>query len=394
MRKEELLKLLDSPNEEDRKQAIRKVALFASDADVKEKIIEVYKKETSVAVKYFARKILEKLGIDVKKIAQSERQVQLPALVTKLIQKAKSQDENEAVAAIKRLADFKFPQVVDFLISLLNSENRKIRVYAVQSLGLLRDKKALQPLINLVEVEQDNFVKATLVKALARLGGVDEIKYIVKYLDDEDPRVRANAVEALEIVNLPEIVKYLIPKLQDPEPRVRANVVRVLTKFGRDDVLEELEKMLLSNDDKKVRTAFFTIKNLDFPELAELILKIADKLKDKYREELIEILEKYSVTNSKVKWKLLELKEAENNEISEKQTLKKDVEKEELISKNDTIIDSEKINEQVEKIFASYWIKQQEILKEVGENLEKLSGIDKKEVMKRFLITVLNHLKV
>jgi len=193
--------------------------------------------------------------------------------ITKILNDLKNPDETVQTEALKKLGEQKEVVAVEPILALIHNSSRNVRVYAVQALGLIGENRSLTPLLNLLNSEQDAFVVATLVKAIARVGGVQLIPIIARYLKDPDARTRANTVEALEIIADPKITKFLIPLIQDPNPRVKANAIKVLSRFGKTNMLEKLEEMIQSEESTIRGSAIYAIMAIGGDHGIELLEK-------------------------------------------------------------------------------------------------------------------------
>ena len=193
--------------------------------------------------------------------------------LTKILNDLKSHDENVKIEAIKQLGDKKEVVATEPLLGLIHDPSKSVRLYTVQSLGLIGENRVLTPLLNLLNSEQDAFVVATLVKAIARVGGAQLIPIIARYLKDPDARTRANTIEALEIIGDPKIIKFLIPLLQDENNRVKANSIKVLSKFGKTNMFEKLDEMLQSDDISIRGSAIYALSAIGGEQVIELLEK-------------------------------------------------------------------------------------------------------------------------
>lgn len=290
---DELLEELKSPDDDTRKRAVLVLSKHPEP-----RVVEAMKRlqdDPSTAVRYFAKKALRDFETTkgasdaaapppaVETIrplvaAASPDDPIMPVFGEAVIRKAEVLPERESISSllanlkhedpkvrletIKKFGDTKELLAVDPLLELITGGDRDMRVYAVQSLGLIGEQRVLTPLLNLLNSEEDAFVKATLVKAIARVGGVQLIPILARYLKDPDARTRANTVESLEIIADPKIIKFLVPLLQDENSRVKANVVKVLSKFGKSNMIEHLEEMLRSNDDHIRGSAIYAFNKI------------------------------------------------------------------------------------------------------------------------------------
>lgn len=308
----EVIKLLEdlkSTKEEVRKKSVITLGRYNL-AEVKTALSELTT-DTSTAVRYFAKKALKDFeSISASQAEQSggfdmssppplpsapvineapslkedalKKTVTMPSVdlfdrsggsLTKILNDLKSPDENVKIEAIKQLGDQKEVVATEPLLGLIHDPVKSVRLYAVQSLGMIGENRVLTPLLNLLNSEQDAFVVATLVKAIARVGGAQLIPIIARYLKDPDARTRANTIEALEIIGDPKIIKFLIPLLQDENNRVKANSIKVLSKFGKTNMFEKLDEMLQSDDISIRGSAIYALSAIGGEQVIELLEK-------------------------------------------------------------------------------------------------------------------------
>jgi HEAT repeat protein len=278
---DQLLEDLKSTSDDVRKRAVLVLAKHAEPRVFK--ALEDLSNDSSTAVRYFAKKALRDFeatsqtppvaapeGVtfdgDVPVTGQAviKKSEVIPEKdsISILLKNLKSGDLKLQLETIKKFGENREVMAIDPLLEMINHEVRDLRIYAVQSLGLIGEQRVLTPLLNLLNSEPDAFVKATLVKGIARVGGVQLIPILARYLKDPDGRTRANTVESLEIIGDPKIIKFLVPLLQDPSSRVKANAVKVLSKFGKSNMLEHLEEMLKSDDDNVRGSAIFALNKI------------------------------------------------------------------------------------------------------------------------------------
>lgn len=218
--------------------------------------------------------------------------------LTKILNDLKSPDETVKIEAIKQLGEKKEVVATEPLLGLIHDPSKTVRLYAVQSLGLIGENRVLTPLLNLLNSEQDAFVVATLVKAIARVGGAQLIPIIARYLKDPDARTRANTIEALEIIGDPKIIKFLIPLLQDENNRVKANSIKVLSKFGKTNMFEKLDEMLHSDDASIRGSAIYALSAIGGEQVIELLEKAKDDEDPANLKKLAEGLAKINTERS------------------------------------------------------------------------------------------------
>lgn len=211
-----------------------------------------------------------------------------------LIEATDNQDWMQRFLAARQIGERKIRGGVEALLKLLQDENEQVRIAAVESLAGLNARKALDPLVEamadpsewvrikvadaigqlgsrvhldllaqFLQNEEDDKVRATLVRVLGEFGGRRMASIITLYLKDPNDRVRANAVEALEHLDSPGLEKILQPLINDRSNRVKANTVKALYRLGSQDALEILRTMILSDDDWLRASAAYVFGEID-----------------------------------------------------------------------------------------------------------------------------------
>jgi len=162
-----------------------------------------------------------------------------------------SDDENLKDAAIDALSKIKKNYSVPLLIRMLKDSSASIRFKALRVLNKLKDERLLKQYLKMLELEKDEYIKASLVKSIASYGKSSLIEKISPFLSDIDSRVRANTIEALDMLltkeNAKEITSLVLPLIEDDNSRVRVNAIDLLSKTGT-DLTEKLFHMLKSPD--------------------------------------------------------------------------------------------------------------------------------------------------
>jgi len=85
----------------------------------------------------------------------------------------------------------------DFLVSNIYRGTNYARANFVYLLGQHKVKKGFKPLINLMRVEHDSYVKEDIAFALGEYGSDEPVPVLLEHLRDDDALVRMRVVEAL-----------------------------------------------------------------------------------------------------------------------------------------------------------------------------------------------------
>ena len=100
--------------------------------------------------------------------------------------------------AAQALAEFNDPEVIAALLDALHDENELVLTWVVTSLAALRDSRALEPLITLLEQTPSPEIRYTIIRSLGDLGDPRAVEHIRRFLNDDNQHVRRYALSALE----------------------------------------------------------------------------------------------------------------------------------------------------------------------------------------------------
>lgn len=196
-------------------------------------------------------------------------------LLLRLLEDAHEQVRISAVGSLRRLG---LRKAVEPLIGALADPSEWVRVKVVEALGALGGRRDATLLSQFLENEEDDRVRATLLRVLGELGGRDLCPVIALYLLDPNDRVRANAVEALERLGDGDSGAKLRTLMNDRSNRVRANAARALFHLGEGDAVDTLKEMILSADDWMRASAAFVFGEIDTPEsIPYLVRALSDR---------------------------------------------------------------------------------------------------------------------
>lgn len=117
-------------------------------------------------------------------------------------------DAEIVVQTIKMLGDADIKSVGNTLMPMLTHSNYRIRFYAAEALGQFKHKAAVQPLINMLKInnDEDVYIRHAAVLALSRIG---EIEPIVALADSPNKALRTAAVLVLRRLRSDKIAIFL-----------------------------------------------------------------------------------------------------------------------------------------------------------------------------------------
>jgi HEAT repeat protein len=204
------------------------------------------------------------------------------------------------IYAEETLGKIRDPRAVEPLIAALTSPDWSARATAADALGVIRDLRAVRPLIAAFK-DPDSGVPPAATRALTQigapaleslvaamedpdervrvgaagvLGGIKDLRAVgplVAALKDQHYLVRQNAAGALSEIGGPRGVEALIAALEDPGLGDRENVERALIAIGPLAV-EPLIAALKSPDNRIQQGAAKTLAKIDDPRAVDALM--------------------------------------------------------------------------------------------------------------------------
>lgn len=160
--------------------------------------------------------------------------------------------------------------------------------------------EVFQLLSGLLQEELDEFVIATLVKKLGKVGGMRAYPLILPYLRNPDGRVRANTLEGVEATGSPETLSVVRGMLEDAHPRVRAVAARILASHKREQgkAVAVLKGMLLEGDEKGALSAVHALESIDAGVILEIMELALVQPQPRVRARVLQALQILGERNS------------------------------------------------------------------------------------------------
>ena len=161
---------------------------------------------------------------------------------------------------------------IDLLAHLEEAETDK-KLVVLDLLRDVPDPSLASATLEFTLRETDPFVLAEAVRVCGLVGDESHIGSLEKYLGHPDSRVRSNAAEALEEIGGKAVVKHILPLLDDEDNRVKATVAKLVAKYGEHNVLHALQDMLHSVELWMRESATYALGFVPFREAEELLLE-------------------------------------------------------------------------------------------------------------------------
>lgn len=140
---------------------------------------------------------------------------------------------------------------VPALLSILENTNKKYSsnatIVAARSLGMLKSKEAVQPLIGLLKHPKDS-LRLCAARALGEIGDPAAISPVAALANDPAWRVRKKAVKAMGKLNADQQIPRLTNALSDSSWWVRFAAAQALHSLGQIGITELQNVQKTSND--------------------------------------------------------------------------------------------------------------------------------------------------
>ncbi|MCB0218624.1 MAG: HEAT repeat domain-containing protein [Chrysiogenetes bacterium] len=203
-------------------------------------------------------------------------------------------------AAVFALAALEERQVGSLPLLLMGNNDPVLRRSSAQVVGQLRDRRAVEPLVYLLQFDEDMWVRFQAARALGEIGMGESrdaraVEPMLDRLNDDVGLVRVAAAEALVRLTGEEYRDRLLPMAEDPDPDVRRALVRLL---GSNEV-DGVGKILV----RAMRDTAWKVRYAALVEAArrpddEVLLAFRDLVRDEHElvrqraSELIEDVER------------------------------------------------------------------------------------------------------
>ncbi|MCC7386438.1 MAG: HEAT repeat domain-containing protein [Deltaproteobacteria bacterium] len=172
------------------------------------------------------------------------------------------------------------------LITRLRDRAEQVRISVAEALGRIRDRRAVNDLVQVSLRDPVPPVRAEAARALGLIGDEDAARSLVLLLSDPDYWTRLRVVEAIELLR-PTDVTVLDAALRDSSREVRMRAAVALERIG---VLEQRAADLESDDRGVVERAHRTLLEMGRAGLIESLLSLTEHQSFRLRSRIAEVL--------------------------------------------------------------------------------------------------------
>lgn len=184
-----------------------------------------------------------------------------------LIKNLNDKDSNVAILSVWAMGKIRDKRATDPLIELLENQlddNADIIPYIAWALGEIGDEDAFKPLVELLEESPDTGHREAAIKALVKIGGPELTEILIKLFKDNDRYIRASATLSFCLSPDNNAINPLIESLLDPDKTVRINTIMALSEIGSTRALKHIRKIANNSTDSDEREkARIAIKNIE-----------------------------------------------------------------------------------------------------------------------------------
>lgn len=154
---------------------------------------------------------------------------------------------------------------IQSLISALSDTDAFVRGMIVYSLGLLKAKEALNPLIMILEADPDKEARMAAADSLAQIGDEKAIKHLIRaYVNDMEDAVKAESRDSLNRLGAQLNITEIDVLIQNEmEKRQKEQISSAQVK--RDIFLDDMQKQ----ETERQRKEIITIISEELPKLLE-----------------------------------------------------------------------------------------------------------------------------
>jgi HEAT repeat protein len=205
------------------------------------------------------------------KTAESSAQVEIL-----LVQLRDVNNVRGRIDAMTKLSELRDLRALQPLIEAIDDNDEYIRAYAALSLGILGDPRAGVSLTKLLK-DKHHFVRFRTAEALGLIGDTCCVNELIIALKDENYEVRWEAAKALGYLRDDRAIEPLMKLLDDDNLGVKMVAIRSLGRFRNQIVLEFLVECLL-NECAEIRfsSAFALGEIMDSKSTQPLIKALTD----------------------------------------------------------------------------------------------------------------------
>ena len=205
--------------------------------------------------------------------------------------------------AIRELGRMKNFYDVNSLIAKLEESAMIIHEAAIETLGEMRCKDAVDDLCVMLDIHNDSVkTQILIVEALGKIGGKKAVSVLIKIVSNKKKyeKVIGSTIRALGETRDPRAINFLIKYMKDDEQYsdIRNIAIEVLGKIGGDKIIPELIKAI--GNTPVIVSSYIeeTLQKMDISILINHLIDALDKRSIFVRSSVIKILGEASTSKA------------------------------------------------------------------------------------------------
>ncbi len=176
-------------------------------------------------------------------VAELLRKIQDESLFDELFEFLKDEDWWVREAIAETLSKVKDNRVVPSAIKLLESDDEIFRRYGIEILIGIKDRRAVKPILKLLN-DPDWWVRERAVEALGFLGNVKIVPLLINLL--KIPELRYVATKSLGQIGDKRAVSPLLDIINDSASEIQKVILEALSELNAVEAAEDIKGMLIS----------------------------------------------------------------------------------------------------------------------------------------------------
>jgi HEAT repeat protein len=231
-------------------------------------------------------------------------------------------DQERLKAIVSALGKIRSIQAVPHLIKLLASSSEELATEVIRALGIMGDKRAVEPIVdklspNLGEIVQQAAIEALgaleaheaipslvqilnsgksdlktpIARALGQIKTIDAMEPLGELLQDADVTVRKAAASGLGNIELGQALRKLSVTVSDPDEGVRRETAYAIGRIGTDEAIPLLVELLQDSDEEVSQRSVQGLKNIGQAVVEPLVnLLLIESTTDEIRIKIVQVL--------------------------------------------------------------------------------------------------------
>ncbi|MBI5178486.1 MAG: HEAT repeat domain-containing protein [Nitrospinae bacterium] len=167
--------------------------------------------------------------------------VENPAYFTPVSHLVLDEDKEVRIEAVLAFARINHPRTHQFLLDMLERENREVQAHAIRAAGKCRLAAAAPALCRLAEREQDIEQLIFICSALGQCGGAEAVPHLLRLMEAPTPELAAEAIAARGRIGGEGAVEDILPHLEADSWIIKDAAVAALAELGAVSAAGRLE---------------------------------------------------------------------------------------------------------------------------------------------------------